>query len=200
MLSLRQMACVAIPVACLAGCASSPKTDFFTLTAVSPTSSAERAGIIVVVGPSEIPRELQRSQLVTRISPTELRLHETARWAGSLNYDVNKILADNLEQLLPVKRVVAYPATPRLPIDYRALVEIRQMDGQLGESITLRGSWTIVTGTEQLVAVDSFNYAVPTDGDGFDALVAAQSTALGRLSESLRDALLAAKAEAADGG
>ena len=200
MLSLRQLSWAWIPALCVAACASSPTTDFYTLTAVSPVATTAPVGFAVVVGPTELPRALQRSQIITRSSPDRIEVNETERWAGSLPFDLNRVVAGNLERSLPVKRVVAYPAIPRVGIDYRVLLEIRQFDGQLGDAVALRGSWTIVSGNEELLAVDSFDISQPIEGDSFEALVAAHSAALGQLSEAIKADLLATDSAAQSAG
>jgi hypothetical protein len=94
----------------LAGCASTAPSKFYTLTpmkaADGPASSVTfEGGSLLAVGPVRLPDYLDRPQIMTRSEGNEIRMHETDRWAGSLEGDVSRVLIENLSVLLAGKKV-----------------------------------------------------------------------------------------------
>jgi len=58
---------VALALAALCGCASSPKSDFYTLSSVAPqTSNPPAAPIAVLIGVVTVPDLVDRPQIVVR--------------------------------------------------------------------------------------------------------------------------------------
>ncbi len=167
------------------GCSSSPKVSFYTLTAVAPQSAASPMTAVVLVGPSILPREVQRSQIITRPEPSSIKINETHRWAGSLELIFDRTVAENLERLLPSERVTAYPVKTPSPIDYRVIVDLRQFDGEQGEAVTLRGAYAILSNNSEAVAEESFEITQPTEGGGFREFVEAHNAAIAQLSAQI---------------
>ncbi len=71
-------------VMALCGCASSPPSQFYTLSAaaapgVTPVARTEYG---IVVGPAAVPESVDRPQLVLRLSENRVRIVEQARSGG----------------------------------------------------------------------------------------------------------------------
>ena len=71
----------------------------------APAASKLHLGL----GPVRVPEYLDRSELMVRASPTELRPSTAARWAEPLPDMLARVLADDLVQLLGPARLVAHP-------------------------------------------------------------------------------------------
>ena len=92
----------------LAGCVGtnpSQPARFYMLSPTNDTKTPAQANIgegriTIGIGPVEIPEYLNRAQIVTRVSPTELKLAEFDRWAEPLNNNFSRVLAENLTSLL----------------------------------------------------------------------------------------------------
>lgn len=188
-LKLVRQVLIVSTMAFLAGCAGSSAVSFYTLSPVEEVSSSTQLKLAIAVGPSELPRELQRNQVVTRTSANVLRINEAHRWAGSLSIGFDRTIADNLERMLPVERVVAYPVQPRGEIDYRVVIDVREFTGAPGETVVLRGAWSLVDGSGQLVRTAAFSFSQPATGEGIEGLVAAHSAAIGELSQQIATVL-----------
>ncbi len=102
--------------ALLAGCLS-PREDptrFYVLS-TSDASQVDDAwddrpgSIDVGVGPFTMPAYLDRPQFVRRVGPNEVRPVETARWAETLGEGFERVLAEDLDAMLPMARVHAHP-------------------------------------------------------------------------------------------
>ncbi|MGD8274166.1 MAG: PqiC family protein, partial [Desulfobacterales bacterium] len=98
----------------LSGCrGSTPKTEFYTLNSIRNTQMDAKpisAGqpLSIGVGPVTIPQMLDRPQIVSRTGPYTLQIDEFHRWAGRLNEDFARVLAENISLMLATEQVDVY--------------------------------------------------------------------------------------------
>lgn len=178
-------------VVCTAGCAKGVPSDFYVLHATTSESlvGAER-GVAVGVGPIEVPAYLNRSQIVTRATDYQLDLSESHQWAEPLKENVSRVIAVNLSNMLESNRVFVIPRRQKVSLDFQVAIDIARFDGQLGESANLGARWTLYgsdTREPLLSKVAIVNER--TDGDSYNALVAAGSRALQALSLEIAEAI-----------
>jgi uncharacterized lipoprotein YmbA len=142
--------------------------------------------ITVGVGPLQIPKMIDRPQIVTRIGPNKISVDEFHRWAGTVYEDFLRVMTMNLSALLQSGLVMAYPWEDFFEPDYQIYMEIHQFDGQPGQYAQLDITWTI-TGRDdrQILLVKKSLIKEPTQGDDFDAFVAAKSRILANLSRQI---------------
>ena len=177
----------------LSGCASSPSSKFYQLnpaqsrTSVSDVSPCQ--SLVIAVGPVRIPDYLDRPQIVTRSGKNELKLSEFDRWAGSLESDVNRILVEDISSLLPADRFSVVRWVPTLesqvPASYRVEVLVDRFEGTLGDSALLKAQWRIFSQDRWLLLQKESRISEQTNGGSYEALVAAMSSALERLSRDI---------------
>jgi uncharacterized lipoprotein YmbA len=179
------------------GCASTPPTRFFVL---SSSPDFEKVGnresercFAIGIGPVKLPEYLNQPDIVTRISPNEVRMHEFAQWAEPLEDNISQALAENLSSLLCIRSIAIFPWKGGPLIDYRIDVDVIQMDGLLGESASLDVTWSISDGTDRkkipLITKRS-TYKESTGGEVYEAFVSAQSRNLASLSRDIAEAIL----------
>jgi uncharacterized lipoprotein YmbA len=177
------------------GCASSKPSRFYTLSALATSETGSEAGtggsgLAIGIGPITLPEHLDREQIVTRTSSNELRLGEFDRWAGALKDGFSRVLAENLSILLSTDRVFLYPWRRSVPIDYQVVVDVSRFDGELGGNTLLTARWTLFAGRDkQVLSMGTSRIREPSGAQGYAALVAAQSRALGRLSREISQAI-----------
>jgi uncharacterized lipoprotein YmbA len=176
----------------LAGCRSSaPPVQFYTLSPLGAATEkahtiAASPNITVGVGPVELPQVLDRPQIVTRTGPNKLTLDEFHRWAGSLQADFSRVLAENISFLLGLDHVAVYPWEVGFVPDYRIALDIRSFEGQWGKNVLLDVIWRVKDKTgEKTLAVKKSVITEPLATADYDALVAAQSQAVARLSREI---------------
>jgi len=144
----------------------------------------------------QFPRVLSHKQIVNRVSPHRVEREEYHLWASSLEFDSLSVLAQNLSVLLDTRRVVAYPAEPPFPVDYRVRLEVTRFDGGDGGEVVLEAGWSVVPGGGgDAVAFGRTTIRQETGGPGMEALVRAHSQALGGLSREIAEAISAAYAQ-----
>jgi uncharacterized lipoprotein YmbA len=183
---------IALVVLAVAGCRSSTTpVEFYTLSPMPVVSEADKiAGlgdnIAVGVGPLQIPKIIDRPQIITRIGPNKINVDEFHRWAGSVYEDFLRAVTMNLAALLQSGLVLAYPWEEFFEPDYRIYMEVHQFDGRLGQYAQLDITWTI-TGRDarQILLVHKSLIKEPAQGDDFDAFVAAKSRILAKLSRQI---------------
>jgi uncharacterized lipoprotein YmbA len=111
---------------------------------------------------------------------------------------VPRVLSDDLGRLLGTERIVVFPNEPAFRLDYRVLLDVGEFEGVLGESVTLRARWTIVSGADRrALAVEEAHIVEATASPSFEDLVAAQRAALRRLGETIAARLVALPVPAA---
>ena len=176
----------------LVGCRSSTSpVEFYTLAPLATPEEADRMGapgknLAIGVGPLNLPKIIDRPQIVTRVGPNKINVDEFHRWAGSVYEDFLRALTINLSTLIPSSMVVPYPWEDYFDPDYRVYLEVRQFDGRLGQYAQLDITWTI-TGREprDLLLVRKSLIKENAPSEDFDALVAAQSRILATLSRQI---------------
>lgn len=180
------------------GCTTTTKPSRFYALSPVATSGAQPAaetaghGVAIGVGPIKLPEHLDRPQIVTRSSSNQLQLAEFDRWAGPLEDDFSRILAENLSILLSTDRVSLYPWRRSVPIDYQVAVDVTRFDGGLGGNALLTARWTVFSGRDKKVLfMERSRISEPSRAQGYEAIVAAQSRALGQLSREIANAIKA---------
>jgi uncharacterized lipoprotein YmbA len=176
-----------------AGCGSAP-TRFYALSALpqaaGPGGGVARSGPAVGVGPVSVPERLNRPQIVTWVNDNMLHLAEFDVWAAPLQDSITRVLAENLSVLLPTDRAAIFPWPSDSPMDYEVRVEIARLDGTLGRESSLIARWSILRRADKQTKGGRSSHSEPA-GDGYAALVAAQSRLIAALSRDIATALRA---------
>ncbi len=175
------------------GCSTVPETRFYVLTAlaVAERPSDGSAGSRPTVGlrPVELPAQLDRPQIVTRVGGNALRLAEFDQWAAPLGDNVTRVLAENLALLIPTERVAVFPWAGAVPIDYEVAVDITRFEGTLGGDCWLVAAWTISRRGGKVPATTGKSSHSEPAGGGYATLVSAQSRLVAALGRDLATAL-----------
>ena len=184
-----------LAVALAAGCfGASPLPDYYTLNAAEVEAPApalaSRPELGLAVGPIEIPRYVDRPELVTRQGSHGLVPWNEHRWGGSLRTDILRAVASDLGALLGTLHVAVYPATARFPVHYRVLIDFLDFDAVPGKSVALRARWTVASGADgKALLVEEASFAEPVASPAWEDLVAAERAALGRLDRAIAEKL-----------
>jgi len=132
----------------MAGCGSSPAVHYYALDTIDNRVAQDDEGSpIVAVGAFRMPEYLNRSQLVTRGSGTEIIVDDRNRWAEPLDDSIHRVLATNLDVLLKSVVVVAYPSAAVVGIDYRLIGRFDRFDSDQNGLVVLNVQWAIVDST-----------------------------------------------------
>jgi len=177
----------------LASCSTTPAVRYYTLNPFSemqPDISQAVSGdtLAIGVGPVELPKFLDRPQVVTRKSRHRVEVSEFHRWAGSFSEDFLRVLAKNISMLLPADRVAAYPWTDQFSPTYSIQLIVEQFDGRFGGDVVLNVTWSVWNQKDANQAIFKHTrIKEPLSAGDYEALVAAQSRAIGTLSRAMAD-------------
>ena len=159
-------------------------TRFYSLTPLALSGNASKAQtppLRIGVGPIGLSRLLRRPQIITRKSATEVAMAEKHQWGGILKEDLARTLADNFSGVLGTENIEEYPWKMSFKPHYHVRIDIDQLDGKLGQSITLKARWRLMKGREE-INVQNSTITTKVNGSGYNAYVAAQSEALQQLT------------------
>lgn len=123
----------------LSACATSTSVHYYALQdgralAVAPSQAQDSVGVASV----NLPKLLNRPQLVFRASSAELVFAEQEQWAGRLQEEIQQLLMDEWQKLAPSQLFYAYPSVAQVSTKEVRSVEIIQLDGQLGGEVQLQ--------------------------------------------------------------
>jgi uncharacterized lipoprotein YmbA len=188
-------------LASVVACGTSKPTSFYLLSPVAgqdagPGPSSQDRCLTVGVGPIELPDYLDRPQIVTQEGENRIHLAEFHQWAEPLGKTISRVLEENLSKLLCVQQAVFFPQRGSTGVDYRVRVNVIRFLGQSDGSVSLVAQWSVLEGQDdKLVAAKRSTFHRPGKGQGYAALAAAESNALGDLSREIADAILKAEQE-----
>ena len=125
----------------LAGCGSSPRSNYYLLTAEqSPAPSGHTPSL--GIGPIEIPEYLRRGNLVYNRQGNKLQVASSDSWAEPLADGIERVLALNLASLLDTQDVRYFPWHPKRAPDYGIKINLLALDASDGEA-TLTAEWLV---------------------------------------------------------
>jgi uncharacterized lipoprotein YmbA len=185
----------------LAGCLSTKEdpTRFYVLSA-SDASQVDEAwddrpgSIDVGVGPFTMPAYLDRAQFVRRVGPNEVRPVEAARWAETLGEGFERVLAENLDALLPMARVHAHPWRSSTHAQWIISGYVTKFETDVSGEAVLDVTWRVLGPDREPTRVGARSLVrVPGTGQSVEAEVAAMSDVLDRFAVMLADTLKSLK-------
>lgn len=178
------------------GCSgTTPPTSYYTL---SPTDKrlAFSAGdstfknISIGIGPITFPIEMDRSSITTQPSSNRIEVSEFHRWGGPIKEQFTNILVENLSLLLNNDQIMARPWGSHFKPDIRVVIQVVRFGGILGKHASLTATWMVYkVADESTSTIHRETFKEDTAADGYEALVAAQSKTVAKLSEVIAEAI-----------
>jgi len=155
-----------------------------------PKAVADLVDIGILVGPIRMALYLDRTDIVIRDSQNQIRLADFAQWAGPLQENFSRVLAENLSVLLTTDRVGIFPGTRPVSFDFNVTVNVTRFDGIPGKQADLRARWGILDKTRKEMLFENHSVlSQPTENDSLEALIAAESRTLADLSREIAEAI-----------
>jgi uncharacterized lipoprotein YmbA len=153
----------------------------FVLSA-TPTTTTQKLppGMILGLGPVDLPGYLDRRGIVRRIAPNQLEASVNDVWAEPLGTNFKAVLEQNLRLRIPGVPIRTFPwtqgATPMLAVG----VEVVQFEATPAGTVELLARWALRRPRAGGVIVSR-----DSAGPGTEAVVAAMSSLLGSLSDQI---------------
>ena len=185
------MLALTVVAAIAAGCRT-PLSHLYTLTpAAAGGTAATSLNVAVVVGPVSIPAIVDTPQIVVTTGPNQVAQDEFNRWAAPLQNNIAQVVAQNLVALLGTGRVTLLQEGLPAKSDYQVAIAVQSFESAPGDAATLSAVWTVRRVKDEKTETGRTNLREPTPQKGYDALAAAYSRALARLSQDIAAAIRA---------
>jgi uncharacterized lipoprotein YmbA len=188
----------------LAGCAgTSPPSNFYVLNSLPESPAAKQpAGdenkLSIGIGPVTLPDYLNRSQIVTRVSPNELKVAAFDRWAEPLESSFPRILTENLAALLNTNQIVIFPWRQFVPFEYQVAVDVVRFDAEAEGKAVLITRWAIIAANRETILMQrKSTFEAPLKSQSYSSIVSAQSQTMIDFSHEIAAAIKTISQEAA---
>jgi uncharacterized protein len=177
----------------VAGCASAP-SRFYTLNSTATADGSPAATYAVIVERVAIPAEVDRPQFTVQVAPNRVAIDEFNRWAAPLGDNIARVVATDLVTLLGTPRVAAMPLA-NFNGDYQVTIDIQKFESVPGKSVTIEAVWVVRKPASTAARSGRTVASETVTGDDFDALAAAHSRALAKVSGDIAAAIRSAANE-----
>lgn len=175
-------------VAAFAAACATTQARFYTLSHTE-TPAAPSSELSVVVGPVAIPAAVDQPQIVVSTGPNQVWQDEFNRWASPLQSNIAGVVAEDLTSMLGTPRVSTFQQSLNADADYRVAIEVQRFESAPGEAATLNAVWNVRRIKDGKTQFGRTTVREPAPEKGYDALVAAHSRALARMSQDIADAV-----------
>jgi len=181
---------IAFVAAAAVGCTASAPARFYNLDSTAKPDGAPAARAAVMVGPVSIPASVDQPEFVVQVAPNRVEVEEFNRWVAPLSDGIARAVAGDLTVLLGTPDVATAPLANFNP-SYWVTIDVQRFDSIRGQEALLEAVWTVrrTTGGETRSGRTLARETV--QGDGFDALAAAHSRALAKMSGDIAAAIRA---------
>jgi uncharacterized protein len=187
---IRHFIVIAFVAVAAVGCASAP-SRFYTLNSTAKAEGSPTANYAVVVGPVSVPAEVDRPQFTVQVAPNRVAVDEFNRWAAPLGDNIARVIAGDLSVLLGTPRVAAMSLANFNPA-FQVTIDIQKFESVPGKSVSIEAVW-VVRKPAGGAAQSGRTIAGETVSSGdYDALAAAHSRALAKVSGDIAAAIRSA--------
>jgi uncharacterized lipoprotein YmbA len=184
-------AAVCVITAFAGGCAS-PASHLYTLTSAAATVAGQApCDVSVSVGPVSIPAVVDVPMIVVNTGPNQVAHDEFNRWASPLQSNIDRVVAEDLVTLLGTPRVMLFQQALGTPPDYQVAIEVQGFESAPGEAATLNAIWRVRRVKDGKTQLGRTSDREAITQKGYDALVAAHSRAIARMSQDIADTIRA---------
>lgn len=188
-------------VACLLfvllGCitpADSPTSRFYRLQAIDKIQLGEEinvpSGLIIGIGPVEIPEYQNRPQIVTQNENKMLMIAQFDRWGEPLDLGLARLISDDLTALLKDANVQVYPWNLAIPVKYQVIMDVIKLESQLDKDLFLVVQWSVLNAqTNKAMLMKRSEFRQPIEPHNYAGLTKTLSAECVELSREIAKAL-----------
>ena len=179
----------------LAGCSllgpapdTSPTRYFVLNESEGLERIADLRNLKVGVGPIRFPEYLQRVSLARRSEGNRIVYSNRNRWAEPLVTNFQRVVADDLVQLLDTGRIALFPWYQSDAPDRRVSVDVQRFEVDPEGKLHLSARWTLRDGERKRLSAGKFDQAREAPANP-DELVRLMSEMVGELAADLAVAI-----------
>ncbi len=162
---------------------TSPEAKFYNLKAENVSVVSDKYKHPVGILRVQMPNFADRTQIVSQLKESlEVKVSEFNRWVEPLSILYTRVLAENLNSLLPNAPVKV--TTDSSSFDRNVFVNVLKIETILGEKSCLDALYIIKTGDGKVLKQEKFTEEVPINTT-YESLVKAQNKLVGDLSRAI---------------
>jgi uncharacterized lipoprotein YmbA len=180
---------IALVAIVAAGCSTTP-SRFYALDSTAVADGTPAAHAAIMVGPVTVPAAVDRPEFVVQVAPNRDEVDEFNRWVAPLNDAIARAVAGNLVVLLGTPDVATETLANFIP-DYRVTIDVQRFESIQGQAAIMEAVWNVRKTTGGQTRSGRTVAREPVQGQGFDALAAAHSHAIAKMSADIAAAIRA---------
>lgn len=184
---IAQLIAIALLATAATACSTAP-SRFYSLTSTATADGTAPMNTTVMVGPVTVPASVDQPQFVVQVAANRVQVDEFNRWVAPLGDSIARAVAGDLVVLLGTPQVASGPLANFVP-DYRVTIDVQRFESIQGNAAIVEAVWTVhktvggATVTGRTIAHE------PVQGQSYDALAAAHSQAMAKLSGDIAAAI-----------
>ena len=186
---IKHFIAIAFVAVVVAGCASAP-SKFYTLNSTATGDGSPAVDCTVAIGPVTIPAEVDRPQFTVQVGTNQVAVDEFNRWAAPLGDNIARVVAGDLAVLLGTAQVAAEPLVNFKPA-YQVSIDIQQFTSSPGQMVRIDAVWVVKKSAGGISHSGHTVVSEQVSSDNYDALAAAHSRALAKVSADIAAAIRA---------
>ena len=186
---IAQLISIALVAAIAAGCSTAP-ARFYSLASTATADGTPATHASVMVGPVTIPASVDQPEFVVQVAANRVEVNEFNRWVAPLGDGIARAVAGDLVVLLGSPDVATAQLANFTP-DYRVTIDVQRFDSIQGDAALVEAVWTVRKTASGDTRSGRTDAREPAQGQGFDALAAAHSRAIAKLSADIAAAIRA---------
>jgi uncharacterized protein len=172
------------------GCGTTAPARFYTLDSTATPDGTPPTYTAVMVGPVSVPASVDQPEFVVQVAANRVEVDEFNRWAAPLSDGIARAVTGDLVVLLGTPNVAASPMANFNPA-YSVTIDVQRFESTRNEGSLLDAVWVVRRTTGGATRSGRTVAHEATQGDSFDALAAAHSRALARVSADIATAIRA---------
>lgn len=174
----------------LAACSATPPPNVYTLVPIPPTTTAPAGNLALSVQDADIPRYLDRPQIVRYNATYQLEVAENARWGEPFAAMVTRVLILDLSRRLPGAQVFRASDSTSVPAQLSLEVTFNAFEANPSNQVVLNARWVVRQGEHGgILGSDATEIVTSIAEPTIPGMAAAMSQALAQMSELIIDSL-----------
>ena len=186
---IAQLIAIALLATAAASCSTAP-SRFYSLTSTATADGTPPVDTTVMVGPVTVPASVDQPQFVVQVAANRVQVDEFNRWIAPLNDSIARAVAGDLVVLLGTPQVAAGPMANFIP-DYRVTIDVQRFESIPGNAAIVEAVWTVHKTVGGATRTGRTVVSEPVQSQSYDALAAAHSQAMAKLSGDIASAIRA---------
>src|SRR5215469_877789 len=172
---------IVLAAVALSACGTSATPRFYRLASSATPDGAPSMQTAVMVGPVSVPAAVDQPQFVVQVAPNRVEVDEFNRWDAPLDDSIARAVAGDLSVLLASPNVTTAPLADFNPA-YGVTINVQRFESVKGETALVDAVWAVRSAPSGKTRSGRTIAREAVQGEGFDALAAAHSRALAKVS------------------